>query len=174
MASPFIWGNHEKVLKVLKGSRGNNGVLKTINQDIFRSQHYARLNDLSKKTARNVLGPSDAQGIEQAAHSKAIRAGFHGWQQHYFSWFKQLLHLSSLSALPLQLFEQPSNEPDQRADPSVKRPSRINCYFQLGPFSVPLSVQIPKQMWQHKGCSAAWTWMGSWEQFITLTVALKK
>lgn len=37
MASPFIWGKCEKVLRVLEGSRWNNGVLKTINQDIFLS-----------------------------------------------------------------------------------------------------------------------------------------
>lgn len=122
----------------------------------FLSQHYPRVNDLGKRTARFVFAPSDAQGVKQAVHSGAIRNGFHVWQQHYFSSF-ELLHLSSLSALPAKLSEQPSNELDQRADPSVKHPRKINGYFQMDPFPVLLSVQVPKQIRQRDGKSTAWT-----------------
>lgn len=77
-------------------------------------------------------------GIKQAVHGPAIRDEFPVWQQHYFSWFEQL-HLSSLSAVPAKLFEQPSNELDQRADPSVKQHSKINGYFSDG--SIPSPVK---------------------------------
>lgn len=153
----------EKVLKVLQGSRWNNGVLKNINYDFFPQSTLSKSEWSRQKDSKIGLSPSDAQGVKQAVHSGARRNGFHVWQQHYFSSF-ELLHLSSLSALPAKLSEQPSNELDQRADPSVKQPRKINGYFQMDPFPVLLSVQVPKQIRQHDGKSTAWTWMGSREQ----------
>lgn len=42
------------------------------------------------------------------------------------------------------------------------------------PFWVLLSVQVPKQIWQHNGRSPALTWMGNHEHLSKLTVTLKK
>lgn len=72
------------------------------------------------------------------------------------------------------MLEQPSNKLDQRADLSVKQPSKINGYFQVDPFWVLLNVQVPKQTWQHNGRSPEWTQMGSQEHWIKLTETFKK
>lgn len=44
----------------------------------------------------------------------------------------------------------------------------------MDPFPVLLSVQVPKQFWWHERRSTSWTWIGSQEHLIKLTVALKK
>lgn len=73
-----------------------------------------------------------------------------------------------------RMFEQSSDELHQRADLSVKQPSKINGYFQVDPLWVLLSVQVPKQIWQHNGRSPEWTQMGSQEHWIKLSETLKK
>jgi len=54
--------------------------LKTQIRIFLLSQHYPRLNDLGKRTARYVFGPSDVQSIKQAVHSRAVRDGSRVWQ----------------------------------------------------------------------------------------------